>query len=215
MKKLGITLAVVAFAAVAAQAQTNSSNIVGYNKDVHVGGFLISANQFSGTTPTEVYGDQLPSGSKIYTFDGTGYSAATYGPVFVPGTGLVTKWNLELDLSAGTGYWVESSAAATAIIAGEVNTATSVTNNIGSGFSIVSYPYPVERTITELGLSPASGDKIYIFDGTGYASSTYGPVFVPGTGLVTKWNNDLTISVGKGFWYETASSQEWVSNKPF
>ena len=216
MKKTVITLAVVAFAAAAVQAQTTSANIVGYSKSSYAGGFFISANQFLGSsTVSEVYGDSLPANSKVYTFDGSSYTIASYGSVFVPGQGLVTQWDDDLSLSAGVGYWVETPSATEAVVSGEVESAAAVTNSISAGFQLVSYPYPVEVTVEDLDLSPASGDKVYVWDGTGYTIVSYGSVFVPGQGLVTQWDSNPTIGVGQGFWYETATPQEWVANKPF
>lgn len=218
MKKATIALVALAFAAFTAQAQTTSANIVGYSKTSHAIGYTISAMQFDGgeNGPTAVYGDQLPAGSKIYAWDGSSYSIATYGNVFVPGQGLVTKWNSEPSLAAGSSYWVETASAVDSIVSGSVNTAASVTNNIAAGYSLVSYPYPVERTIADLELSPTAGDKVYIWDGSGYSIVTYGNVFVPGQGLVTQWNNPTAVvGVGQGFWYETSTPQTWVVNKPF
>ena len=218
MKKATIALVALAFGAFTAQAQTTSANIVGYSKSSLTGGFTIAAMQFDGgaSGPTAVYGDQLPSGSKIYTFDGSSYSIASYGSTFVPGQGLVTAWNAAPSLEAGSAYWIETASPVDAIVSGSVNTADSVTNNIAAGFSLVSYPYPVERTVADLELSPASGDKIYAWDGSAYTIISYGSVFVPGQGLVTQWNNSsAVISVGQGFWYETATPQTWVVNKPF
>ena len=218
MKKATIAMVAVVFAAFAAQANTTSANIVGYSKSAYTGGFAISAMQFDGGAagPTAVYGDQLPANSKIYTFDGSSYSISTYGTAFVPGQGLVTKWNSEPSLGAGSAYWVSTPSSVEAIVSGEVNTADSVTNVISAGFSLNSYPYPVERTVGELELSPTAGDKIYLWDGSGYTIITYGSVFVPGQGLVTQWNNaSAVVGVGQGFWYSTASPQTWVVNKPF
>lgn len=218
MKKLVLTAAVVACAGVVS-AQVYSENIVGYNKDAaSAAGFHISAMQFENATntPTTVYGSQMPVGSKIYKFNGTSYDTSTYGSVFVPIQGLVTKWSAELNLAGGAGYWVEVPSAAEAVLAGEVPAAASITNQLSAGFSLVSYPYPVDRVVTNMDLSPAVGDKIYVFNGTSYDTSTYGSVFVPIQGLVTKWSNEtLAIGVGEGFWYETTSAQAWVVNKPF
>ena len=219
MKKTVTVMLAVAFGAFIAQAQTTSDNIVGYTKTSHSGGFSISSVQFdvSGDeTPTSVYGDQLPSGSKVYSWDGSSYSIASYAPAFVPGQGLVTKWSAEPVLSAGTAHWVETTSSVEAIQAGEVSGEASITTSIPAGFSLVSYPYPVARTVSELGLSPASGDKIYLWDGSGYTIISYAPAFVPGQGLVTQWSNgDAAVAVGQGFWYETATPQTWSVNKPF
>ena len=220
MKKLIATVAVLACAASVVSAQTvTSQNIVGYNKDVSAIGFHISGMQFDNAvanTPTTVYGDSLPLNSKIYTWNGSGYVIATYGQSFVPFVGLVTKWNSEPVLGNGEGYWVESTGAAESVLSGEVPLDAAITNSVAAGFSMLSYPYPVDRVITELGFTPVLGDKIYAWNGTGYTIVTYGQSFVPFVGLVTKWNNEtLPISVGEGFWYETATPQTWIATKPF
>ncbi len=220
MKKIIATAAMAACAAVVTAQTVTSANIVGYNKETATSaGFAISGAQFetgATNTPSSVYGDQLPSGSKIYKFNGTSYDTSEYGSVFVPISGLVTKWNVELDLSGGVGYWVEYPEAAEAIVSGEVPSADSITNSIEAGFNLVSYPYPVERVITNLGFAPAEGDKIYVFNGSSYDTTEYGSIFVPISGFVTKWNNEtLSIDVGQGFWYETDSAQTWIAEKPF
>lgn len=217
MKKIMLAAVGFAFAASIASAQVTSANIVGYNKDTaNAAGLHISGMQFLNetNTPTSVYGDQLPKGSKIYKFDGS-YTIVTYTDVFVPIQGLVTKWSSEVDLGNGDGYWVEVPSASEAILSGEVSTENSITNNIEIGLQLVSYPYPVERVITNLGFTPAKGDKIYVYDGS-YTIITYTDVFVPIQGLVTKWSNEtLSIGVGEGFWYEAVSPQTWIANKPF
>lgn len=218
MKKIIMTVAVAVCAAVVTAQTVTSANIVGYNKDISAVGFHISGMQFDNptNTPQTVYGDSMPMGSKIYKFNGASYDTAVYGSVFVPFVGLVTKWSADLELGGGDGYWVEAPSAATAILSGEVPMADSITNSLAVGFNLVSYPYPVDRVITNLGFAPVAGDKIYVFNGASYDTSTYGSVFVPFVGLVTKWSNEtLPVAVGQGFWYEATAAQTWVSNKPF
>jgi len=220
MKKLVMTAAVLACATSMVAAQTvTSANIVGYNKEASAVGFHISGMQFdnaAANTPTTVYGDSLASGSKIYTWNGSSYVIASYGPSFVPFVGLVTKWNNEPALGNGDGYWVESVGVAETIRNGEVPMDAAITNSIVAGFQLCSYPYPVDRVISNLGFTPTSGDKIYAWNGTGYDIVSYGPSFVPFVGLVTKWNNEtLPIAVGQGFWYEAAAGSTWIATKPF
>ncbi len=170
-KKAVMAVALLACTAMFTVAQTAliSENIVGYNKFVAPGaGLHISAMQFlvldGSNTIQSVYGESLPSGTRIYVWTGTSYAVATYGPVFVPGQGLVTKWNQpDLKLNNGDGYWVEVPVAASSMLAGEVSRAESITHTIATGLQLVSYPYPVERTVGTLGLNPSSGDRVYIW----------------------------------------------------
>ena len=163
-----------------------------------------------------MYGDELPSGSKIYKWTDEGYLSSTYGDVFVPGTGVVTKWDSDLDLNSGEGYWIYTPSSVDAYLSGDVPLDDSITNSIVEGYQICSYPYPVDRVVTNLGFTPSSGDKIYVWDGSGYGSSTYGDVFVPGSGVVTKWDNeDLQVGVGQGFWYYSTVAVEWVVERPY
>ena len=219
IRKTGIIAGLICVVSAASAQVTTTSSVVGFRKIDEPAGFHISGMQFNVTTnnsPETIYGDTLPSGSKIYKWTGSGYSSATYGPVFVPGQGLVTKWNASLTLDQGEGYWVESPSAVDASFYGEVPLADTVTNSISAGFQLCSFPYPIDRVITNLGFTPISGDKIYVWNGSSYASSSYGQVFVPGQGLVTKWNNEtLSISVGEGFWYESGVNTNWVATRPF
>jgi hypothetical protein len=199
-------------------AQTvTSQNIVGYSKEAN-DSLQINAAQFwvgAGNTTTEVYGDQLPVGSKVYVYvPGSGYGGniATYQSVFIGGT----AWNLEQDLSPGVGHWVETPGAAPSITAGEVPLDDSVTNNLVPGLQLISYPYPVQVSISQMELNPTVGDKIYKYvPGSGYGGNiaTFQSVFIGGTA----WNVDLTFDVGEGFWYESASAGtvQWVVNRPF
>lgn len=219
MKKIIATAAMAACAAVVTAQTVTSANIVGYNKaTTDSSGLYLAGMQFelsTNSTPTTVYGDQLPKDSKIYTFDGASYTIVTYTDVFVPISGLVTKWSADVDLASGVGYWVEVPEASEAILSGEVPSASAITNDISTGLQLVSYPYPVERVVTNLGFTPADGDKIYKYEGS-YTIVTYTSVFVPIQGFVTKWSDEsLSFDVGEGFWYEAAAEQTWVAEKPF
>ena len=219
MKKLVMTVAVLACAASFVSAQTvTSANMVGYSKVSNVAGLQIGSAQFlvgDSNTVTDVFGDQLPVGSKIYKFDpanGYGGNISTYSAVFLGGT----AWNVELELLPGVGYWVEAAADAETIISGEVPLDEIVTNNIVAGLQLMSYPYPVATSISQMQFNPTVGDKVYKFDSAnGYSGSisTYSDVFLGGTA----WDIDLTFEVGEGFWYESAAAGtvQWIVNRPF
>jgi len=220
MKKSMVALLLSGIISGAASAQSvSSANIVGYVKAIHPSGRVIAAMQFNnGTnTPETVYGDSLPLNSKIYVWNGSGYTIATYGQVFVPGQGSVTKWDTNPLLEAGRAYWVETPSEVEAIISGDVLMDESIEIEIHEGLQLLTFPYPVERTITDLGFTPSIGDKLYVWNSeTGYVIITYGPVFVPGQGSVTKWDNEsLTVKVGEGFWYSAVLDNTWSVAKPF
>ncbi len=206
----------------ASAQQGATMGIVGVSRVQEPMGFHIAGMQYNSdatNTPESVYGDSLPFNSKIYKFEGgAGYQIATYGQVFVPGVGLVTKWSSDLNLASGEGYWVEAPGAVDTHMYGDVPVADAITNSIVTGFQICSYPYPVDRAIADLGFTPTAGDQIFVWNSaeTGYEIISYGSVFVPGTGLVTKWNNEsVQIKVGQGFWYSSVVDTDWVVNRPF
>ena len=238
MKKLGITLAVVAFAAVAAQAQTTSANIVGYVKNTSYEGLQIFTVPFTGsTTVAELFGGNVPVGTSIYAYNNDGSSAGyasvsyTTSSGFVAGQGVVTttNWNGTLTLESGTGYWIQipgGSAPSESISAGEVNTSSNVVATLYGGLNLVANPYPVATQLSDFGFygSANVGDTVYVYsnDGTteGYASASYATSsgFVPGQGVVTttNWNGSVTVDVGQGFWYQnTGSDISWTETKNF
>jgi len=223
MKKLVMTAAVLATAAGVVTAQTvTSANIVGYNKDgIPANGLFIAGVQFDGgapATPSTVFGTQLPVGSKLYAYTGSGYAVAefidTYDEYYNP----IQAWdNDALDLSSGNGFWVENKSASPVapIISGEVSLAPTTTNSIAAGLSLVAYPYPVSVEVQSMGFAPAIGDKIYVY-GSGYAVAefinTYDEYYNP----IQAWDNPtLKPAVGQGFWYETMTPQTWVAPRNF
>jgi hypothetical protein len=217
MKKLGITLAVVAFAAVAAQAQTASANVVGYVKQGNSAGLQIQGIQFTSSSDTTVqglFGNTLPVDSKVYTYAaGTGpYDIATYQAGFF---GLPDSWDKDITLALGTSFWVElpaGSASVTNIQSGEVSSDASIDISIVTGLQLLSNPYPVETTVQGSGFSATVGDKIYVYSNTGgYDIATYQEGFF---GLPDSWDKDITIGVGLGFWYEAAGPQTWTIGSP-
>jgi hypothetical protein len=190
---------------------------VGYTKVVSEPGLQVFSAQFDtgDNTPEGLFGDALPEGSKIYKYDpATGYvgNIATYEAVLFGGT----AWNNAVELGQGDAFWVETSDTVTNIIAGEVYMQDSVTNSIVPGLQMLSYPYPVQRSLSQLNINPVEGDKIYKYDvATGYIGNiaTYESVLFGGTA----WSQDITFGVGDGFWYESVATEtvEWVEIRPF
>lgn len=227
MKKLGMTVAVLACAASVVSAQTvTSANIVGFGKVPATNGLQIASMQFlNGETNTldSVFGDLYPEGTKILTYDG-GYTFSTYAISYPPPTYQpVLGWSDGIStLAPGQGFWIQLPPASTgeyeALMNGEVPMDDSVTNAVASGLNLFSYPYPVDVEIQNLGFVPSLGDKIFVYSNTGgYTTISYAVSYPPPAyDRVEGWSNpSLTIPVGGGFWYQTSAPASWIVNRPF
>lgn len=205
-----IAIVAVSVASVA-QAQVYSANIVGYNKATTADGLVLKGTAFlvEDATPEGIFSDTLPVGSKIYTYSqASGYQIAEYKSGF----GGVTAWDVALDLGQSAGYWVQTTGVYEPVVAGEVELADSVTNNISTGLQLLSYPYPVATSVEQLGFEPTVGDKIFTYSaGSGYQIAE----FKSGFGGVTAWDVDLPIGLGEGFWYQSQVDTTWVATRPF
>ena len=226
MKKLAITAAVLACATSIVSAQVTSANIVGYGKVDAVAGLQLGSMQFNNgnaNTLDSIFGDLYPLGTKILTYDG-GYTFSTYAisyppPNYTP----VEGWSVGIpSLEPGQGFWIQLPLDAVgnyeSIMSGEVPLGDAVTNSIVSGLNLLSYPYPVEMEIQDLGFTPTLGDKIFVYSNAGgyttvsYAISYPPPNYTP----VEGWSlPTLKIPVGGGFWYQTATPATWIATRPF
>lgn len=228
MKKLVLTAAVLGFAASMASAQVYSQNIVGYSTDVSAPGLHISGFQFyNGVGDVEsVYGESLPVGTKIWSYNGAGYDTSIFEEqidwnAWPPVTNSV--WNpATLPLDNASAYWVDNPAdvTVTSIVSGEVPLDDAITNMIVGGLQLVSYPYPVAITSADqLGFDPYVGDKIWKFNGVGYDTTVYEEqidwnAWPPVTNTV--WNPaEFSVGIGEGFWYDAAGDSVWVADRPF
>jgi len=253
MKKTVITLAVVAFAAAAVQATTTSANIVGYIKNSYTQGsspalsmkgipFTASANN----TVSELLGSTLPLGTVVYTFDGAIYSSVSFGeiterqgsfPNFVDVV-VGTNWTengtsaSSFSLNAGQGAWIVLPAGSDSyetISAGSVEVAASADTSINAGLNLLASHYASSAVVTNMGFQASVGDTIYVFNGAGYDSVSYGeiterqgsfPNFVDVV-VGTNWTengssvSDFSINMGSGFWYDSAGSQTWSQPRPY
>lgn len=211
MKKLVMTVAVLACAASIVSAQTvTSANMVGYAKFDAVGGqlTLVGVNfETGGATVVDLIGDQLPGGSKLYIWD---KSANTYIPV---AKGLFGWSPGATVLDNGDALWVESGAVAgvtnEVVFSGEV--LLSKTNSVAmSGLDCTAYFYPVETLWgdTDLQVQLGTGSKLYVWNGDSYDPYTKG-LFGWGAGL------NVIIGPTTGFWVESAGAITWEETRPF
>lgn len=208
MKKTVITLAVVAFVAAAAQAQTTSANLVGYTKVSATGGQLsLVALNFtpSSTSVADLIGDQLPNGSTLHIWD---KDAGAYSSVTKAARG---GWGAVATVELGDAFWIEASGTDTyeIILAGEVNTAATNTVVLSGGIDATGYYYPVETTWGNTGLSDAlpNGSTVHFWNGSAYSSFTKAARGGWGVGANT------VISATEGFWVEAEAT--WNEARPF
>jgi len=223
-----------------AQDEVTSVNAVGYVKIVATQGLTMVREDFitidgADATPSVVIGDQLPLGSKIYT-----YSGGTYGvpeeykeitsgfPPVVSGTNWVPN---TATLDPGAGFWVSVPQAAAAasydlVLMGEVPNNPTSTVPIAEGLNLVGYAFPADTkwVETDLAQKAALGDKIYIWDP---AAQTYLPpqeykeitAGFPPVVVGEDWpDTNLVITVGQGLWYKRGAGEgtlDWVETRPY
>lgn len=229
MKRLIGVAAGLAMIAGLATAQTNvlSQNAVGYVKitvespPTASALYLLSTQwlQIDGTTNTiaKVLGDQLPNLTQVFTWNGTGYNApSTYfnGNFVPPGTG-------DTAINPADGFWIQippNTPSTDIFLLGEVPGAnngfdSNVVQNLG-GIQLVSNPYPVNTTWTNIDLAVQLPNlsQLFVYDG-GFGT--------PSTKLPTgAWNASPDIDVGEGFFVAvgaggTGNLAEWVETKPY
>lgn len=195
-----VTSALVASYAISATNEVTSVNAVGYIKiDVGANKLGIVGTQFLDMTtnnPTvkDVLGtNAIPSGTKVYIFNGTAYNTETYSfGAWSPGTNVISK---------NTGFWIKSSVATNFTLKGEVPT-TDTLVLMRSGLNLVTYPFPVGSYLTNsvIGKGAISGDKVYYYN---TATANY----VTYTFSFGSWSpSTLFLNPGDGFWYKSAAS---------
>jgi len=221
MKKLVMTVAVLATAASVVTAQTvTSANVVGYSKkNIGAGAFKMVADQFvvdneAGVSIGEAFGTSLPDGSELYSWNGSVYLVFTYfdglgwfDGDFNDATGVV--------ISRGDALWVKNAGgtATDLIVSGNVPQSGSTTNSLTVGYNLVANPYPTAVALSQLNINPVDGDELYLFDGV-YTTYTY----FEGLGWFDGDFNDanaVEVPVGEGFWYNTITARSWIVNIPY
>jgi hypothetical protein len=238
MKKILAAILAVGMIAGVASAQTSSNvfsqNAVGYVKAaIQPGEFSLLAQPFNSIdgdpTPSNVFGDTLPVGSRIFVWDpvSSTYSIETYQTTTAglpPVT--TTNWapNAAL-LQPGKGFWVQISqdagSAVDVTLMGEVPAATATTVDLVSGFTMAAVPYPVDITVEEtaIGQNPTVGDRVFLWSDASqsYTIVTY-QTTTAGLPPVTTTNwvpSNVSIPAGSGFWYEGSSARSPSVTKPY
>jgi hypothetical protein len=196
-KSLLLAAVVAAVGAVSGSAQVTSQNIVGYIRLSLNSGFNLISNQLNNGNNGISTVLNVPEGTDVYKFNGTGYVSNSYSE---------GEWdNPGMTLSPGEGFFVRVSAATTITLIGEVSLSNSVP--LRSGFSLIGIPLPLAGGLTAAsvgGFNVTEGDDFYSFNGTGYVSNSYSE---------GAWDNgDPQIAIGQGFFVRTSTARNYVRN---
>lgn len=221
---LSLSLVVNTFA----QTTTNvySKNAVGYVNLKLTNEFsLISVPLLKSSSGSLQIGDLLPTAplyTILYFFNPTTQAYDEY--TYYGGTDgwRDLLWNdvSTVAIPRGVGLWIGFVTDKTDLsIVGEVPGASVGTTTVLSlmdGFSLISYPYPVSRKLSEtkLGQTPSLYDIVYLWDGAKYLEYTYYGTDGWRDGLYAPV--DPVLDPGAGFWYFTFSgSKDVTETKPY
>jgi hypothetical protein len=210
-----------------ALAATNvySKNAVGYMTLSVTSEFTLATAQFDASgggrvTVGAVFVD-VPRNTELFFWDPLkpGYNAYAFDG---------TSWLNEDDWSdastntipRGVGFWIRCPppVSTNLTVLGEVpgsGSAATSTVNLSAGFTLVAYPYPVPRSLsqTTIGQNAQNNDELFIWRGSGY--STY--AFSGGSWAdEDTWEAaDPVLSPGQGFWYKSGTAKAVQEGKPY
>lgn len=204
-KTLLLTAALSAVSMVAAVAQTvYSVNAVGYVKvgPIAPGAYFLAANPLNlPTNSIPAVLPDVPNNTVVYVLSATGS--------FQKFTKRATGWSPDpgtTTINPGTGFFIQNATTATSDLTvtfvGEVLTGTQ-TITYPAGFSLLGSKIPQEGKLqTDLGLTPANNDVVYLLVGSSYVKSTK---------RSTGWSpSEPIIPVGNGFFYQATAAGTWT-----
>jgi hypothetical protein len=203
------------------QAQVYSQNVVGYvNVPLSEGFNLVSTPLDSDGTGTNtsvigVFTNSLPVNSQVYTFNGSGYTIASYA---ANKAHTATNWTSNPLINPGLGYWVSIPTGAFGggtsnityvgtVLQGNLNNP----NITGPGYFIVGSQVPIAGSLqTNLNYTPSLNDQVYTYNGSGYNIYSYA---ANKAHTATNWTPSVpNISVGQGFWLNSQTGAPWTNN---
>lgn len=201
MKKFIGPLVIASLIGGAAFAQStnvvSSANVVGYNQ------ITIPSNQYvmvsldfergASNTVTALFGT-LPNGSKVSVWDTVNQRYVTYLRGL---TGFGTSGTNRITIGSGCFVSLPANVQTNIYLSGDVPTAKTTAVYKVNGYAILSYPYPVDVAITNmtLGKTAVNGNKISVWNGSGYTTYLRGL-----TGWGTAGSN--VLKVGQAFFFQ-------------
>lgn len=216
-KTLLIAAAALVAGIVSSEAQVYSANVVGYVSLTASNGFSAfnTPLDFDGTgtnnTVTSVIGTNLPVGSQVLTWNGSGFNVNSYQSV----KGAPAAWTVPTaTINPGAGYFISnpSNSPATLTIVGTVLQGGLTNGNITTaGLSFVGSKFPVAGGITSTyGYTPSLSDQVLSWNGNGYNVNTYASV----KGAPASWSSgEPQFIVGQGAFVNTTNPHPvWGTN---
>ena len=202
-----VMLGAASTAAVLAQGNVYSLNIVGYINQTIPSGFSMLANQLQASDQkVTALIPAPPENTAVFKFNPAtgGYLANT----FVDGA-----WegdDLNMTLGSGEGVFISAPSQFVNTFVGEIR--LNSTNAVKTGFSIMSSPIPQSAAIdTVLGYPAGEGDSIFQFNPAtgGYIADT----FVDGAWEGDSGGSAPAQGVGKEFFvFNNGAQKNWVRN---
>jgi hypothetical protein len=210
MRTKALLSVAAALAAITAQAQVYSVNIVGYVNQATTGGqfHLVQNPLDNGTNTLNSVLPGSPANSQAYVWNGTAYDLAQVGAK----TGV---WSPDLAIPTGTGFFFKPAANKTNTYVGEVLAAPgeTLTNSLTGGIfdltgALIPYATTNHATDATFGLVGApANSQLYKWTGTAYSLSSVGAK----TGT---WSPGLPIVVGEAVFIKPASNFDWKQTLP-
>ena len=216
IKSLLIAAATLAVGAISSQAQVYSQNVVGYVNIVVSNGynaFTMPVDYDGSGTNNQVsliIGTNLPVGSQIQTWNGSGFS----GNSFVKVKSNPAAWQFPTTTyNPGQGMFIfnPSNFPVTVTIAGTVLQGGLTNSYVGTGYSLVGSQFPVAGGITSTyGYVPSIGDQVQAWNGNGYNGNSYVKVKTNPPG----WQfGEPQIGVGQAVFLNTTNTHPvWGTN---
>lgn len=192
-------------------AQVYSVNAVGYINLSLVPGFNLIANQLNASPNNSLetlFGTSLAAGDTISRFNGNGFDNA-----IALGDGTFLYSGPTFALAPGEGAYIQTTAAKTVTLVGDVPQGAALTVSMPIGFSVVSSIVPQSATLGSLGFPVAAGDTISFYNGTGFDSwislDASGTNFLPPGGPLPA---EPTPAVGQSFFVNRSAAATWTRN---
>jgi len=224
-KALLIAAAALAAGIVTSSAQVYSQNVVGYINLTLSEGFNMVSGQLdadgTGTNNTisSIFSTNLPAGSTVYVWNGTGFTASTFAAGKGGGAAAWDSFGTTA-LNPGIGCFLQIPAGAyggstgTVTLTGTVLQGALVNKAIpaGGGYAIIGSQVPVAGGMqTALNYVPSASDTVYFYN-QGAPFSIYQFAAGKGGGGGAWTPSEPQIGIGQGFWFFSATGAPWTNN---
>ncbi len=202
MKKLVMTVALIACATVGSAQTVTSANIVGYSKVNPVGGelSLVALNFDAGSANTleDLIGQSVPNLTWVYLWD---VDAGAYESAQLSARG---SWTPNLEVELGDAFWIQPAGSGTneVVFSGEVLVEDAIVT-LPAGVSMLGYGYPVNLEWQSTQMSSDLDNLSWVFT---WDQGTQAYISAQKSARGS-WTANPSIGVTEGFWVDNAGDQ--------